>query len=222
VLDGGRHPGSLAQALAARLAPDPPDPALTRAVNAALVLLADHELAASTVAVRVAASTRSDVYDAVLAGMAVLGGPLHGSASRLAYGLLRHAVEHGPAHALNEALRWQHRLAGFGHSVYRGPDPRFGALRSVVADLVPGPGAAAGRVTDALAELVALAAEQGLPPPNVDLGLGALALAGAMPEDAGRVLVTVARVAGWVAHYLEELDERPLRYRARAVYAGPG
>jgi citrate synthase len=40
-----------------------------------------------------------------------------------------------------------------------------------------------------------------------------------MPEDAGRTIFTIARVAGWTAHYLEELEERPIRYRARAVYA---
>jgi citrate synthase len=46
-----------------------------------------------------------------------------------------------------------------------------------------------------------------------------MAWATGMPPDAGRTLFTVARVAGWVAHYLEELEERPLRYRARAVYS---
>ena len=70
--------------------------------------------------------------------------------------------------------------------------------------------------------LVALAAEHDIPPPNVDLALAALAWAAGMPPDAGRTIFTVARVAGWTAHYLEELEERPLRYRARAVYAAPG
>ncbi len=49
-----------------------------------------------------------------------------------------------------------------------------------------------------------------------------MAWATGMPPDAGRTLFTVARVAGWVAHYLEELEERPLRYRARAVYSAAG
>ncbi len=49
-----------------------------------------------------------------------------------------------------------------------------------------------------------------------------MAWATGMPPDAGRTIFTVARVAGWTAHYLEELGERPLRYRARAVYATPG
>jgi len=212
-LDGLRVAGSLAGVLATRLAPAP-DGAAVGAVNAALVLLADHELAASTLAVRVAASTRADLYDAVLAGLAVMGGALHGGASQLAHGLLGEARRLGPGPALNESLRWQGLVPGFGHSVYRGPDPRFSVLRAVVGDL----GDAAW--SDTLEAVVELAADQGLPPPNVDLGLAALALATGMPADAGRTVFTVARVAGWTAHYLEELEERPLRYRARAVYAG--
>ena len=103
---------------------------LVRAVNAALILLADHELATSTVAVRVAASARANLYDALLAGLGVVAGPLHGGASQLAYGLMRDAEELGPERALDETLRWQHRLPGFGHSVYRGTDPRFTVLKA--------------------------------------------------------------------------------------------
>ena len=67
--------------------------------------------------------------------------------------------------------------------------------------------------------MLALAADRAIPGPNVDLGLGALTRAAGMAEDAGRTIFTIARVAGWTAHYLEELEERPIRYRARAVYA---
>ena len=56
----------------------------------------------------------------------------------------------------------------------------------------------------------------------MDLALAAMAWATGMPPDSGRTLFTVARVAGWTAHYLEELDERPLRFRARAVYTTSG
>ncbi|MGD0379148.1 MAG: citrate/2-methylcitrate synthase [Acidimicrobiales bacterium] len=211
-LDGKVWENTVAGALTARLAPDP-DTELVRAVNAALILLADHELATSTVAVRVAASTRADLYDAVLAGLGVVAGPLHGGASQLAYGLVRDAEELGAERALDETLRWQHRLPGFGHSVYTGDDPRFTVLRGLVNDLWP---AQRRQVLDAL---LALAAERSIPGPNVDLGLGALMRAAGMAEDGGRTIFTIARVAGWTAHYLEELEERPIRYRARAVYA---
>ncbi len=70
-------------------------------------------------------------------------------------------------------------------------------------------------------EVRELAAREDIPFPNVDLALAALAWATGMASDAGQVIFMVARFVGWVAHYLEELDERPLRYRARAVYATP-
>ncbi len=95
------------------------------AVNAALILLADHELATSTMAVRVAASVRADLYDALAAGLATLAGPLHGGASQQAFELLVAAERDGVPRALNDALRLQGRLPGFGHSVYTSGDPRF-------------------------------------------------------------------------------------------------
>ena len=70
--------------------------------------------------------------------------------------------------------------------------------------------------------LVSLAATHGLPAANVDLALAAISWSAGMPRDAGRTIFTVARVAGWTAHYLEELGERPLRFRARAIYASSG
>ena len=68
-------------------------------------------------------------------------------------------------------------------------------------------------------DLIELARDHDVPAPNVDLALAAVTWATGMPTDAGRTIFTIARVAGWTAHYLEELGERPLRFRARAVYA---
>ena len=68
-------------------------------------------------------------------------------------------------------------------------------------------------------EVVSLAEAHDVPAPNCDLALAALSWGTGMPPDTGRTLFAVARVAGWTAHYLEELAERPLRFRARAVYA---
>src|SRR6202034_3859173 len=108
----GEDPGaSIATRLTARLAPwaagGPP-----AAVNASLILMADHELATSTMAVRVAASVRSDPYDALLAGLATLAGPLHGGASQQAYELLVLAERDGAPRALNDVLRERGRLPG--------------------------------------------------------------------------------------------------------------
>ncbi len=204
--------GGIAERLARRLS-GRPTPALSDAVGTALVLMADHELATSTVAVRVAASTRADLCDAVLAGLSTLAGPLHGGASRLAHGLLTDAERDGPERALDDTLRWQGVLPGFGHTVYVDGDPRFPVLiERFRAMATPGQ----RQLVD---DLVALAGDHGMPPPNVDLAIAAVCLAGGLSPDAGWTLCALARVAGWTAHYLEELSEPPLRFRARAVYA---
>jgi citrate synthase len=183
------------------------------AVDAALVLLADHELATSTVAVRIAASTRADLYDSLMAGFATMAGPLHGGASQRAYELLVSAERDGAARALNDALRWQNHLPGFGHVIYKERDPRFDALWELAAPLL----SEARR--DLVLEVIDLAALADVPAPNCDLALAALSWGTGMPPDAGRTIFTIARIAGWTAHYQEELLERPLRFRARAIYS---
>ncbi len=208
-------PGALARRLAERLAPGAP-PDLGRAVNAVLVLMADHELATSTVAVRVAASTRADLYDAVLAGLATIAGPLHGGASGLAHSFLLEAERDGVEHAFSETLRWHDRVPGFGHAVYGAGDPRTAGILACV-DRLAGNGQAA-----LVHNVIELAARHGIPPPNVDLALAGLCYVTGIPAEAGQALFTLARVAGWTAHYLEELGEAPLRFRARAVYATVG
>ena len=206
------HGSSIATRLASCLAGSA-DPRLVRAFDTALVVLADHELATSTMAVRVAASTRADIYNALLAGLSTLAGPLHGGASELAHGLLVQAEHVGVGPALDSTLRWQGSLPGFGHSVYKTGDPRFEVLLSRVEDL------ATLDQRHLMRSLMNLAREHGIPAPNIDLALAALSWVANLPADTGRTLFSVARLAGWTAHYLEEIAERPLRFRARAVYS---
>ncbi len=208
------HPVAVADRLATVLS-SVRGPAVSDAVRAALVLLADHELAVSTLAVRTAASTRSDPYDAVLAGLGTASGPLHAGASRAAHLMLVDTERHGAAAALDDALRWQGHAPGFGHLLYEA-DPRFGVLWSFVQRLGD------PERLEVVDSVLSLATERGLPRPNVDLALAALGYVAGMDVEAGSVLFKVARVAGWVAHYLEELSERPLRYRVRAVYVTRG
>jgi citrate synthase len=207
---GPRGPGT-AHGLAFRLGAAQPSAAFERALDAALVLLADHELAVSSVAVRVAASTHASVYDAMLAGLGC-NGPLHVGASELAFGLVERATEVGAATAIDEALRWGGAIPGFGHAIYTDVDPRFAALVPYLEEV-------SVDTAETLAALVAVASDHHLPAPNVDLMLGALCVAAGARRDGGVTIFTVARLAGWVAHYLEELDEKPLRFRARAIYA---
>jgi citrate synthase len=117
---GKRAPirGSIAGRLWSRLSPARPAPGLVATLNAALVLLADHELAASTLAARIAASVRADPFSVVLAGLGPMAGSLHGGASALAHQMLADAVARGPEPALANALEGHGRVPGFGHLRY--------------------------------------------------------------------------------------------------------
>jgi citrate synthase len=209
---GGDRDAPIALRLAHRLGVADPAEVAT-ALDGALILMADHELATSTMAVRVAASARADIYDALAAGLATLAGPLHGGASQLAYELLVVAERDGAARACNDILAEHRHLPGFGHMVYKSGDARFDALMVLVEPRL-------SPVRRALVdEIVELGRAHDVPQPNCDLALAALSWGTGMPPDTGRTIFAIARVAGWTAHYVEELSERPLRFRARAVYS---
>jgi citrate synthase len=185
-------------------------------IDAVLVALADHELATATLAVRLAASTRADLYAAIASGLTVLTGPLHGSASAGCYRMLASAAASGrPARAVDEALADFGLVHGFGHKVYKASDPRSVALLHLLHQANVDRGKRA--VVDAvLAEVKNRIPQQD----NVDFALGAITLCCDLPPWAGELLFCFARIAGWAAHYLEELAEPPLRFRVRAAYQG--
>jgi citrate synthase len=215
---GGTTPlrATVAGRLWPRLTRARPRRALLRALNGALVLLADHELAASTFAARVAASTRADPYAVVLAGLGALAGPLHGRAGRHSRRLLEAAAAEGPAAALADALATYGLYPGFGHPLYPHGDPRAVGLLDLVRSAV-GPDAMAA--ADDLAMTVRRRAGV---EPNIDFALAVLTAAADMRADAAEVVFTVARTAGWLAHAMEEYTAPPLRFRARAVYTASG
>ena len=206
--------GTIAGRLWARLAGVRPQPALVATLNAALVLLADHDLAASTFAARIAASVRADPYAVVSAGLGPVSGPLHGRASRAARAMLDAADgPGGAAVATAEALRTWGRYPGFGQQLYPHGDPRAVALLGLLRR------AAGGTRSIAIVDGVLSAAQRRAPNhPNVDFALAALGLVTNMPDDAGEVIFAVARMAGWIAHALEEYGEAPVRFRPRANY----
>jgi citrate synthase len=208
--------GTIAGRLVPRLCPQPPGPALAGALRAALALLADHELAASTLAARVAASVRADPYAVVATGLGAVGGSLHGGASFGAEVMLRSAGHPGEApRVVGELLRRGERIPGFGHFVYRGHDPRAVLLLDLVRAAAPG----SPRLAVAEAVL-AEARRRALPAPNIDFALATLVSVAGMVPGAGEAIFAVARAAGWVAHALEEYARRtPIR--PRAVYTGP-
>ena len=217
VLPAGGPPirSTIAGRLWTRLSPRRPQPGMVAALNGALVLLADHELAASTLGVRVAACTRANPYAVVTAGLGVLSGPFHGGASRVARQMLDRAADVGPARAVAEMMRSRQRIPGFGHSVYVDIDPRA----KVLLDLLRRAGGSS-RMMAIVDELRAAVVERVGREPNVDFALAAMTAIAGMPADGGEVVMSIARTAGWLAHAIEEYGEAPLRFRPRASYIG--
>jgi citrate synthase len=209
--------GRLPDRLWSRLSPHAPTPLAIDALNAALVLLADHGLAVSTLAARVAGSARCDPYSVVTTGLGVIGGPLHGAASRPLYDAFNKTAATGSAGAaLADLVASAGPLPGFGHFLYPDGDPRCDAVLYAVRQAAgPNPEMAA------VDSLMHTALERDPTPPNVDFGLAALAFVFDMPPDAGEAIFSIARSVGWIAHALEEYGERPLRFRPVSRYTGP-
>jgi citrate synthase len=192
-----------------------PAPGLMRALSAALVLLADHELAASTLAARAAASVRADPYAVVGTGLGAMSGALHGGASLGAETLM--AAASGPEdvpRVVAELLRRGEKVPGFGHFVYRGGDPRAILLLDLVRRVAPKSGQLA--VADAV---FAEVRHKSLPEPNIDFAIATLVRVAGMVRGAGEAIFAVARTAGWIAHALEAYSG-PGPLRPRAVYTG--
>jgi citrate synthase len=185
-------------------------------LRVALVLLADHELAASTLAARVAASVRADPYAAVTAGLGVMGGALHGGASLAAEAMLAEATDPEHArHVMGQRLRLGERIPGFGHTIYRDKDGRADALMHAVRAAAPGNPKLA--VAEAMLDE---ARRRRLPATNIEFALAALTAVTGMVRGAGETIFAIARTAGWLAHAIEEYAN-PTRLRLRAAYAGP-
>jgi citrate synthase len=213
--DADETPAPVAERLWARLCPRAPSRAMLRALSAALVLLADHELAASTLAARAAASARADPYAVVATGLGAVGGALHGGASLGVETLLSAAS--GPADAprvVGDLLRRGERVPGFGHLIYRSADPRGQLLFELVRRAAPKSRKLA--VADAV---LAEVRRRALPEPNIDFAVATMATSCGMIRGAGEAIFAVARTAGWIAHALEAYESGVL-LRPRAAYTG--
>lgn len=187
----------------------PGDRALTELARAALVLSADHELNVSAFAARVVASTGAHLHATVCSGLAALSGNRHGGATARAYAL----IGAGPDEA---AARWERGddLPGFGHFFYPHGDPRAAELLTMLRQQHSG--SAALRELDAL---IACAYEVSGLRPNLDLTLAAICRLHDLPASAALVLFASGRLAGWLAHVLEQQEQGRL-IRPRAHYSG--
>jgi len=204
----------IANTLAAHLAPDTEGAA--RLIDAALIISADHELNASSFTVRCVASTGAPLYDAIGAGIGALRGVFHGAASQRVEALL--AEVDSPEHAtivLRDRLRRGERIPGFGHQLYPEGDPRGALLLDLCREVVPNDPAL--HLTDAV---IAAARDLIDERPNVDFGLVAVSRVLRLQRGSALNLMALGRTAGWVAHALEQYEQRRM-IRPRARYIGP-
>ncbi len=185
-----------------------------------LILLAEHDLNASTFEARIAASTTSDIYSAISAAVGTLKGDLHGSANSRA---MESILAIGEVSRVNpyveEALNQKRKLMGFGHRVYKGPDPRAQDLRVMAKTL-----AEANReqakwyaISEKLEQTVW---EKKKLYCNVDFYSASVLYTLGFPVDLFTTVFAASRMSGWTAHVLEQYAHNRLM-RPVSLYTGP-
>ncbi len=202
-----------------------PDPRLEHALDVLFILHADHEQNCSASAVRSVGSSQVDPYSAVAAGVAALYGPLHGGANEAVLRMLHRigATENIPAF-IEGVKQGKERLMGFGHRVYKNYDPRARIIKRAAYEVFEVTG------TNPLLEL-AIALEQiALEDeyfvarklyPNVDYYSGMIYEALGMPVAMFPVLFAIGRTSGWIAQWLEMIEDPEQRIsRPRQIYTG--
>jgi citrate synthase len=189
-----------------------------------MICYAEHELANSTFAARIVASTFADIYGAIVAATAALKGPLHGGANEAAARMFAEiASRGGPAAAepyLLERLAAKDRIMGFGHRVYMDrPDPRADLLKADLDAIAARDPATADRAQTYEIVVAVMEREKGLHP-NADLPIGLILSLLEIPIDLFTPIFLCARNAGLLAHVIEQHEHNRL-YRPRVRYTGP-
>ncbi|MCC0039264.1 MAG: citrate synthase [Brucellaceae bacterium] len=193
----------------------PAEPGAPDLFRRALVLLADHELNASTYSLRCATSTGLTLYDAAVAGLVALKGPRHGGAGALAAGMVSDLAEGDLAARIRERVSLGDRIPGFGHSVYERSDPRADDLLQALGR--------AGADPQLVLDAPHLITEATGLHPNIDYALAVMMHMLGRPPGFETALFAIARLAGWLAHAIEQLETATLiRPRARYVGNPPG
>lgn len=193
----------------------PDDEVFAELVRAALVVCADHELNVSAFAARVVASTGAHLHGTVCSGLAALSGPRHGGATARTHALIADARE---ASSIRDfiATRWQRGddLPGFGHALYPNGDPRATEILARLRASYSGTPA-----MQSLESVIAAAEDISGQRPNIDLMLAAICHANDLPATPALVMFAAGRLAGWLAHALEQQAQGRL-IRPRASYTG--
>lgn len=198
-----------------------PSPATRRLIDACLILHAEHTMNASTFTCRVTGSSLPDPYMAVASAIGTLAGPLHGGANEEVPPMLEEIGQPQNAQAwLENAIKTKRKIMGFGHRVYKVKDPRATVLQEFAEDLFVETGRPL--TYDIALELersaVGLLGPKGIYP-NVDFYSGLVYKALGIPTDLFTPVFAIARSAGWLAHWLEQIKNNRI-YRPEQIYVG--
>ena len=200
------------------------NPILARALDVLFILHADHEQNCSATAMRTVGSSHSDPYIATAAAAAALYGPRHGGANEAVIKMLTQIGSPQAVPAYVERVKQgEVRLQGFGHRVYKNYDPRARIIKQTADQVFEVTG------KNPLLDIALTLEEVALSDsyftdrklyPNVDFYSGLIYQAMGFPMDMFTVLFAIPRTAGWLAHYMELLDQDSRIYRPRQLYVG--
>jgi citrate synthase len=198
-----------------------PTPAVRKVIDACLILHAEHTMNASTFSGRVTGSTLANPYTVISSAIGTLTGPLHGGANEEVLEMLDEIGSQAKLKAwVEDALTNKKKIMGFGHRVYKVKDPRATVLQELAEDVF----AETGRppMYDLAVAMETIMAEKlgskGIYP-NVDFYSGIIYQALGIPRDLFTPIFAIARVAGWLAHWLEQLVNNRI-FRPEQIYVG--
>ncbi len=198
-----------------------PNPLAARVFDRCLILHAEHSLNASTFSARVTASTLTDPYAVVASAVGTLAGPLHGGANEDVIAMLEEIGSPDKASSfLNDAISKKRKIMGFGHREYRVKDPRATILQAFAEELFSEFG------KDEMYEVAKALEEEAISRlgpkgifPNVDFYSGLVYRKLGIPRDLFTPVFAISRVAGWLAHWREQLGANRI-FRPSQIYKG--
>lgn len=202
-----------------------PDPLLARILDVCLILHAEHTINASTFSVLVNGSTLSSPYSVISSAIGCLSGPLHGGANAKVLGMLEEVGKpENAAKYVDEQLQKKGKIWGMGHREYKTKDPRATILQGLIKELLEARGGNVSPLFE-VAEALEKACEERLAEKgvyaNVDYYSGLLYREMGIPESQFTAIFAIARSAGWMAHWREQLKDNRI-FRPTQIYTGEG